>query len=31
MLASAGQTAVMYPLALGAASIVASIVGTFFV
>src|SRR6476469_884740 len=31
MLASAGPTAVMYPLALGAVSIVASIVGTFFV
>jgi len=31
MLANAGATAVMYPLALGAVSIVASIVGTFFV
>ena len=31
MLASAGPTAVIYPLALGAVSIVASIVGTFFV
>src|SRR6187549_3066882 len=31
MLASAGPTAIMYPLALGAVSIVASIVGTFFV
>ena len=31
VLASAGPTAVMYPLALGAVSIVASIVGTFFV
>ena len=31
MLASAGATAVVYPLALGAVSIVASIVGTFFV
>jgi K(+)-stimulated pyrophosphate-energized sodium pump len=30
-LASLGPTAVIYPLALGAASIVASIVGTFFV
>ncbi len=31
VMASAGPTAVMYPLALGAVSIVASIVGTFFV
>ncbi|HEX7237884.1 MAG TPA: sodium-translocating pyrophosphatase [Gammaproteobacteria bacterium] len=31
MLASSGATAVIYPLALGAVSIVASIVGTFFV
>jgi K(+)-stimulated pyrophosphate-energized sodium pump len=31
MMASAGPTAVIYPLALGAVSIVASIVGTFFV
>ena len=31
MMASAGTNAVIYPLALGAASIVASIVGTFFV
>jgi K(+)-stimulated pyrophosphate-energized sodium pump len=31
MLAASGPTAVMYPLALGAVSIVASIVGTFFV
>ncbi len=31
VLASAGPTAVIYPLALGAVSIVASIVGTFFV
>ncbi len=31
MLAAAGPTAVMYPLALGAVSIVASIAGTFFV
>jgi K(+)-stimulated pyrophosphate-energized sodium pump len=31
MLANAGPTAVLYPLALGAVSIVASIVGTFFV
>jgi K(+)-stimulated pyrophosphate-energized sodium pump len=30
-LAAAGPTAVLYPLALGAVSIVASIVGTFFV
>jgi K(+)-stimulated pyrophosphate-energized sodium pump len=31
MLANTGATAVIYPLALGAVSIVASIVGTFFV
>jgi K(+)-stimulated pyrophosphate-energized sodium pump len=31
VVASAGATAVIYPLALGAVSIVASIVGTFFV
>jgi K(+)-stimulated pyrophosphate-energized sodium pump len=31
MMAAAGPTAVLYPLALGAVSIVASIVGTFFV
>jgi len=31
VVASAGPTAVIYPLALGAVSIVASIVGTFFV
>ncbi|MDR2215098.1 MAG: sodium-translocating pyrophosphatase [Nevskiaceae bacterium] len=31
MLANAGSSAVIYPLALGAASIISSIVGTFFV
>jgi K(+)-stimulated pyrophosphate-energized sodium pump len=31
MLASTGPTAIIYPLALGAVSIVASIIGTFFV
>ncbi|MGC4028763.1 MAG: sodium-translocating pyrophosphatase [Steroidobacteraceae bacterium] len=31
MLANAGQAAIIYPLALGAASIVSSIIGTFFV
>ncbi len=31
MMATAGENAVLYPLALGAASIIASIIGTFFV
>ncbi|MEN9704235.1 MAG: pyrophosphatase [Pseudomonadota bacterium] len=31
MMSSAGSAAIIYPLALGAASIVASIIGTFFV